>query len=947
MFNKIFGKDDPAPTPAELAAAAEEAARAERQAWDDKLKAAAGDDEALLALAIAAPAVDLKCAAVNAIAGEETLRRAEREFRDHDRRVHRDAKKRYEGTVARREARASADELIRQAGDLLQEASVPANRLVDLDKAWQALATTDLEAGQVTQFSERWQQLTAVTRERGDQQQRTKRWLAESAQAASRLVALCQEVAQDHKERSLLAPACAQIDAALAAAPPETPDAKSNRIGEMRTTLLEARDLATALEARHAWLAALATAGEPMVDSTARAAEWQALPAVQHAAIARILDAGFARWQHTDSAERNSRNQQELQQKRELSQAAQREKIDAMTQQVVEAETALAAGHLNDVAPLLTTIDNALKGFSPDKKLTARIEVVQAEYARLRGWQHWGGGRVREDVVAEAEALATAITAPKLALRAHADAIDKLRERWKELDKLGGATNKQLWQRFDTALKTAYTPVAEQLAKQKAARQENLEARRKLIEALDAIPLHGETAPKRKPPKAAPAKKAPADLTSVDTAAIPVVVTEPVPGMEAAPEIAVESAPHVLAEPAPHLPAEPVLNMPVEQPTGDAPQAGAETALPAVAVSAAVGSDVGTQAADWRAIARSLDHFQTEWRKLGPVQHTVPRKAQDGLAKQLAASVARLETPLNEARHVEKLKREKLIERAAALSADARGRDTINKVRELQAEWQQQAKGLPLARNVENALWVQFKAATDAVFKARDAAHAARDNELKSNETGRVALIDRLAALNTETTAAEIKRTIADVDNLWRKSGEAPRNVAAKLDARFRSARDAAQQLLAGSAQRAWGVTCDALTSKLALCAAAEAAAGEIHQEAWAALPTLPPAWEAAMSKRFSAAQAGKNASADDAALREQLLQLESALDIPSPPAMAEDRRMLKLRAMKLALEGRQPSGPAGPEALLAAVLAAPRPSADAAARISKVVAALRSKPPR
>lgn len=873
MFNKIFGKDETAPTPATTAAAAEDAARAERQLWEAKLQAAQGDDEALLALAVAAPAVELKCAAVNAIAGEEVLKRAEREFREHDRRVHRDAKKRYEGLIAQREARLRAGELIALAGELLKEASVPANRLVELDNQWQALGKPLLEAEQIAQFNERWQQLTALTRERGDQQQRTKRWLAEGAQASSRLVALCQEVVQGHKERAALAPAIEQVDAMLASAPADSADPKSNRISEMRGTLQEAHGLASALQARQQWLEALQPAGSAPAESNDLALQWQSLPAVGHAAIARALDAAFASWQHTDSAARASKAQQKIEQKREESKADHRLKAQALDKQLADAEAALAGGHVAEVASLLNSIDAATKSFSPDRKVVARIEALQAEYARLKGWQHWGGGRVREDVVAEAEALAKAIAEPKLALKAHAEAIEKLRERWKELDKLGGATNKQLWQRFDAALKTAYTPVAEQLAKLKAARQENLDARRKLIAALDAISLGAE------PIAAAP-----------DTAESP----------------------------------------------------GAETAANAASPAAAP--------TDWRAIARSLDHFQTEWRKLGPVQHTVPRKAQDGLAKQLAASVSRLETPLNELRRVERLKREKLIERATALSGDARGKDTITKVRELQGEWQQHAKGLPLPRNVENALWMQFKAATDAVFTARDAAHAARDNELKSHEAARIALIDRLAALSQETAAAEIKRTIADVDTQWRKCGEAPRNVAAKLDARFRTARDAAQQLLAGSAQRAWGGTCDALTAKIALCAAAEAAPGAEHQEAWAALPALPalPAdWENALAKRFAAAQAGTPAATNDAVLRDQLLQLESALDIPSPPALAEDRRMLKLRAMKLALEGKQPAGTLSTAQLIAAVLSAAQPGADAAARIDKVVSALRSKPPR
>jgi hypothetical protein len=129
--------------------------------------------------------------------------------------------------------------------------------------------------------------------------------------------------------------------------------------------------------------------------------------------------------------------------------------------------------------------------------------------------------------------------------------------------------------------------------------------------------------------------------------------------------------------------------------------------------------------------------------------------------------------------------------------------------------------------------------------------------------------------------------------------------------------------------------------------AATEAAPGAEHQEAWAALPALPADWETALAKRFAAAQAGTAAAANDAILRDQLLQLESALDIPSPPALAEDRRMLKLRAMKLALEGKQPAGTLSTAQLIAAVLSAAQPGADAAARIDKVVSALRSKPPR
>ncbi|MEQ1519072.1 MAG: hypothetical protein ABL931_21545, partial [Usitatibacteraceae bacterium] len=113
-----------------------------------------------------------------------------------------------------------------------------------------------------------------------------------------------------------------------------------------------------------------------------------------------------------------------------------------MTGLIEKAETALAEGHVGECAKFLTAIEEAdghTKGATLEKALQTRVETLQAETARLKGWQHWGGGRVRDDLAVEAEVLAKASTAEKIAIKQHADAIENLRNRWKELDKLGGA----------------------------------------------------------------------------------------------------------------------------------------------------------------------------------------------------------------------------------------------------------------------------------------------------------------------------------------------------------------------------------------------------------------------------------------------------------------------------------------------------------------------------
>jgi len=439
----------------------------------------------------------------------------------------------------------------------------------------------------------------------------------------------------------------------------------------------------------------------------------------------------------------------------------------------------------------------------------------------------------------------------KLPIKQLENSIEQLRARWKELDRLGGATSKPLWQRFDGALKTAYLPVAAHLARLNAARQENLVARKQLLAALDAL------------------------NTSVDD-------------------------------------------------QGAAP--------------------------DWKEIGRALAHFQTEWRKLGPIQHTVPHKAQPALMDRMKASVDRLAEPLKDAQVGAESERKQLIVRAVALIQDAQSRDLLGKLRELQNQWQSHARSQPLPRRTENLLWAEFKAATDALMNQREAAFSARDAGLKASQAAREALIARLEELHQDTPPADIKRVLAGVDTEWRKAGEAPRNQAARLESRYRAAREKALEHLAGSAQRSWHLSCDALCSKLALCEELESAdpraAADIAAR-WEGLPSLPTRWEQALQVRFKSdgdkAARGNQANSGEA-LDELLLQLESALEIPSPAAFQTARRTLKLLAMKNAMEGRRSPTSAAPDiqTMTATAFGCTHLGADQRGRLQAIIAALR-----
>ena len=648
---------------------------------------------------------------------------------------------------------------------------------------------------------------------------------------------------------------------------PDSPPATPEPALAEPTTIAEAtQPEVTATEVAAADPPALeATAPAAPVPSPARlsaAARWQALPPLANSVHAEALSQRFAAWQQAQAHAREDRRLQQRERSKDQQRAQRTERTESLAQLLEQGETALDAGQLADTHRHLIAIDELLHAGATATALYTRIDALQARYAQLKGWQHWAGGLARDELTQQAEALAAVAGGPveartvKLSIKQQAEVIDDMRARWKELDRLGGATSRALWQRFDGALKLAYEPVAAHLAVLRAQREQNLLARQQLIEAMDAVPL----------------------------------------------------------------------------PEADGPD-GADTA------------------GRWRPLAEALDHFHTEWRKLGPVEHTVPRKAQAALLKRHEGAQQRLWAPLQLARQAAQAAREQLIVRARALAEQAAagtaGRDTVNHVRELQAQWQQQAKALPLQRATESALWADFKGTIDSIFSARDAAFNARDAEFKSYAAERIKLIERLEALNADTPAADLKRSLAEVEQLWQRCGPAPRNEAAALDTRFGRAHGAARQHLAFSAQRRWHGVCDALAAKQALCvewAGQEGDAAE-RQARWEALPALPAAWEAALRLRAGLqGQPGTPAAAS--AVDEWLLHLEAAWETPSPAEFADARRQLKLQAMKSAMEGRRAAVPAPlpPDDLLAALLAQPALPGLQGERLQTLLATLRNR---
>ena len=906
----VKAKPAPSPPPPRVTAPKPVAPPAPSVDWLARLQAAAGDDSALLQLAQEATVLDVKLAAVAALSAETALKQAERAFRSHDRKVHRLAKQRLEAAITQRESRAQAQVLLQRTQGLLEEALPAVNHVVELDREWQALPADALEPAQREQFAALRARLDRQMQARADADQALRQWSAAARvllagwlpqlrqAAATGTAADAAQLGQRLQAAAAAAPqadAATDLGAALAAALHKTVSVQA------WLDALEAQPPEG--DGSPAWPAGLQDLDEGLSASLQlRQSQWLALhrPAPPAAPMPSPAVTKKARPPKPPPLSPEQRQ--------------------ALQDLLQRAETARDEGQLGEMQRLLQSFESSLlaTGAALPDGLRARQQALWAEQGRLRDWQQWGGTRARDDLIAEAEALArlTLAAAPSPAAAAAAAAATPAPAPPEPAPAAAEAEpDPDVAVEAAAAASAPAAPAKPARPPQGALRlnlQAHAEAIRDLRQRWKALDRTGAVASGEQWQQFDGA---------LQTAHVPVAA-----------QLAAVQATRLE-----NLAAREGLLMALEaQAAGDASAAG------------------GDAAPDWRASIRELDRFNTEWRKLGPVEHTVPRAAQAALQQRVQAALARIEAPLQAARAAAAAERETLIQRAESLApaaGQAPSPDAARQVRDLQARWQDEARRLPLPRGLETALGSRCKAATDAIFAQREAAVAARDAELAANLAHAQSLLQRLADIGPDTAPDEIERTLSEVDRAWRQGGEVPRGALDGLEARSRKVRDAAAQHIGAAVRQRWQTQCDALAARLAMCetreADPEAATADADLAArWLQLPALPAPWEQALTQRWTGAK--PPAAAKEAQVDEWLLRLETALGVPAAPERQAERQVLKLRALKDTLEGRGAvqDGPAQQAAWLQSMLQQRGLDSTRRARLQGLLVALRDAPP-
>jgi len=161
---------------------------------------------------------------------------------------------------------------------------------------------------------------------------------------------------------------------------------------------------------------------------------------------------------------------------------------EAVQAALVRLEQETAEGHGKASAGAAAALRAVLKehGKLVEAPLEARVHAALVAAGELEGWQRWSADKVREDLVAKAEALLKRPEGQALGGRKMQETLRGLRDQWKQADQ-GGVPNHALWKRFDEACNEAHKVVEAWLEKVRADAAEHRAARLALIEEVKAF----------------------------------------------------------------------------------------------------------------------------------------------------------------------------------------------------------------------------------------------------------------------------------------------------------------------------------------------------------------------------------------------------------------------------------------------------------------------------
>ena len=185
---------------------------------------------------------------------------------------------------------------------------------------------------------------------------------------------------------------------------------------------------------------------------------------------------------------------------------------------------------------------------------------------------------------------------------------------------------------------------------------------------------------------------------------------------------------------------------------------------------------------NWKKSAEEMNTLFNTWQQIQKEGPKVPKAKTDPIWKRFSQARAKFEAgrrayfaTLDSKFKEAKSAKSSLVEKAEALVA--KGGDAASDYRKLQDDW----KSAPRAGKAEDALWVRFRAAGDAIFAAKKEKDAELATEHTANLKAKQELIAEAKKIDVKDLEAA-KKLLSDIQARWVKIGHVPKDKVREIE---------------------------------------------------------------------------------------------------------------------------------------------------------------------
>ena len=191
----------------------------------------------------------------------------------------------------------------------------------------------------------------------------------------------------------------------------------------------------------------------------------------------------------------------------------------------------------------------------------------------------------------------------------------------------------------------------------------------------------------------------------------------------------------------------------------------------------------------WKLSSAEMTKLFDQWQELQKSGPKVAKSEADALWKRFSSARTRFETAkrgyfagLDAANKQIKIKKNSIVEQAEALAA--KNSDDIAAYRKLLDEWK--ASGRTPGKS-DDALWVRFKAAGDAIFAKKTETAVVENAEQEKNLAIKLEILKDAASIDPEKDLAGAKKALQTIQQRWEKAGRVPKEKLRETEDKLRA----------------------------------------------------------------------------------------------------------------------------------------------------------------